>query len=45
MVFTNEPRLIAKMALNFTSETPEDQFYTDFGKLNKFEDDVSETLT
>ena len=28
------------MALHFSSEAPEDQFYTDFGNLNKFEDEV-----
>ena len=29
-----------KMALHFTTEAPEDQFYTDFGNLNKFPEDV-----
>lgn len=29
------------MALHFSSERPEDQFYTDFGNLNKFGEDVS----
>ena len=28
------------MALHFTSERPEDQFYTDFGNFNKFEGEV-----
>lgn len=28
------------MALHFTSERPEEQFYTDFGNLNKFGDEV-----
>ena len=32
---------IHAMALHFSSERPEDQFYTDFGNLNKFEDEVS----
>ena len=35
---TTTPTLI--MALHFTSEAPEDQFYTDFGNLNKFQEDV-----
>ncbi len=30
-----------EMALHFSSERPEDQFYTDFGNLNKFGEDVS----
>ena len=30
----------SKMALHFCSERPDDQFYTDFGNLNKFEDEV-----
>ena len=29
------------MSLHFSSERPEDQFYTDFGNLNKFGDEVS----
>ena len=29
------------MALHFSSERPEDQFYTDFGNLNKFNEEVS----
>ena len=28
------------MALHFSTEKPDDQFYTDFGNLNKFEDEV-----
>ena len=28
------------MALHFSGEVPEDQFYTDFGNLNKFQDEV-----
>ena len=29
------------MALHFSAERPDDQFYTDFGNLNKFEEEVS----
>lgn len=35
------PLMSRVMALHFSSERPEDQFYTDFGNLNKFEDEVS----
>jgi len=28
------------MALHFSGEHPEDQFYTDFGNLNRFDDEV-----
>ena len=34
------PLMSMIMALHFSSERPEDQFYTDFGNLNKFEDEV-----
>jgi hypothetical protein len=30
------------MALHFTGEAPEDQFFTDFGNLNKFQDEVND---
>lgn len=30
------------MALHFSGEAPEDQFYTDFGNLNKLQDEVME---
>lgn len=29
-----------KMALHFSGEAVEDQFYTDFGNLNKLQDEV-----
>ncbi len=29
-----------KMSLHFSSERPEDQFYTDFSNLNKFSNEV-----
>ena len=28
------------MALHFSTERPEDQFYTDFGNFNKFGEEV-----
>ena len=31
----------ALMALHFTSERPEDQFYTDFSNLNKLGEEVN----
>lgn len=32
------------MSLHFSSERPEEQFYTDFGNLNKFGDEVRLSL-
>jgi hypothetical protein len=32
------------MALHFTGEAPEDQFFTDFGNLNKFQDESFQSL-
>lgn len=32
------------MALHFSSERPDDQFYTDFGNFNKFEEEVRRVL-
>lgn len=31
---------VMTMALHFSGEHPEDQFYTDFGNLNRFDDEV-----
>ena len=33
--------LAINMAVHFSNEAPDDQFYTDFGNLNKFQDTVS----
>ena len=33
------------LPLHFSGDTPEDQFYTDFGNLNKFEDEVCPLFT
>ena len=38
MTHTAPPTLT--MALHFSSERPEDQFYTDFGNLNRFGEEV-----
>ena len=35
---------LAVMALHFSTERPEEQFYTDFNNLNKFEDEVGTHL-
>ena len=35
-------KVLLDMALHFSSERPEDQFYTDFNNLNKFGDEVRE---
>lgn len=37
---TEGERKVAKMSLHFSSERPEDQFYTDFSNLNKFSSEV-----
>lgn len=37
--------LSTNMAVHFSNEAPDDQFYTDFGNLNKFQDTVSRKRT